>query len=87
VTAIIFRRRAFEEMDRIIQTHPARTAEFATALRELTICLTSNAEGMVESREPPYRVIVCGQLTFGFRPAPDEGRVYVVWVHLREVRR
>jgi hypothetical protein len=83
VIQVIFRRPAFEQMNRIIQANRTRAAEFATALQELTAALTSDPAAAGESRELPYRVIVCGQLTFRFRPAPDEGRAYVVRVRLR----
>jgi hypothetical protein len=86
VIQVIFRRPAFEQMNQIIQANPTRTAEFATALQELTAALASKPDAAGESREPPYRVLVCGQLTFRFRPAPDEGRAYVVRVRLRQPR-
>lgn len=86
MSEIIFRRPAFEQMDEIIRTNPTRATEFATALQQMTAALTTTAETSGESREPPYRVVFFGELTFHFRPAPDEGRVYVVRVRLRRPR-
>lgn len=86
MTAIIFRRPAFEQMDEIVRTNPERADEFAAALQELTRELTAKPDTAGESRDPPYRVAFYGQLTIRFRPAPDEGRVYVVRVRLRKPR-
>lgn len=81
-TQIVWRQMAFDRMDEIVRAFPERTAEFASALKGLTLALTPNPEQAGESREPPYRVIVCDPLTFRFRPATAEDAVYVVWVHL-----
>lgn len=78
---------AFNRMGDLIREYPERKAEFAASLKGLSLLLVPNPEQTGESREPPYRVTICGQLTFWFRPVLDEGRVYVVWVHLRETRR
>lgn len=86
MTQIIFRRPAFEQMDEIIRTHPSRAAEFATALQQLNAALTAGPEEAGESRDAPYRIAFFGNLTFRFRPAPDEGRVYIVRVRLRRSR-
>ena len=75
-----------EEMHGIVQAYPDRKSEFATALRALALALTPNPDKAGESREPPYRVFVHGQLAFWFRPAPNEDEAHVVWVHLREDR-
>ena len=56
------------------------------ALQELSAALTADPEGTGESRGPPYRVIICGERTFHFLPAPDEGAVYVVWVRIWKAR-
>jgi hypothetical protein len=82
---LVWRPPAFDRMSEIVRSAPDRKAEFAAALRELSAVLTADPSAG-ESREPPYRVVVCGQLTFRFRPAPDEGRVYVVRVWLRKRR-
>ena len=86
MSVIIFRGSAFEQMNRIIQSNPARVAEFAAALQQMTASLTADAATAGESRDPPFRVAFFGDLTFRYRPAPDEGRVYVVRVRLRRRR-
>jgi hypothetical protein len=83
MTQIIFRKPAFEEMDRIFRAHPERAGEFATVLRQINEALTTHADEVGESREPPYRVAFFGHFTIRFRPAPEEKRVYVVHVRLR----
>jgi hypothetical protein len=86
VNEIIFRQAAFDQMDEIIRNNPSRVAEFATALQQMTAALRGSADATGESRDSLYRVAFFGELTFHFRPAPDEGRVYVVNVRLRHSR-
>jgi hypothetical protein len=83
---IVWWSQAFDRMSEIVRAAPNRKAEFATALRDLSAALTSDAEGTGESRNPPYRVVFFGEFTFYFRPAPEEGRVYVVWVRIWKAR-
>ncbi len=85
-TQIIWQPDAFDHMNAIVQAAPNRKADFAAALRELSDALTSAPESTGESREPPYRVAIFGELTFYFRPAPDENRVYVIWVRIWKAR-
>src|SRR5207253_2318827 len=59
---IVWRPNAFDHMNAIVRAAPARKAEFAAALRELSAALTADAEGTGESREPPYRVAIFGEL-------------------------
>lgn len=77
---------AFERMGDIVRALPHRKGEFAAALRWIHSELTTDPTSVGESREPPYRVYVVGQLAFRFRASPDEGKVYVVRVRLRRPR-
>lgn len=85
-TNIVWRPPAFDHMSAIIRAAASRKDEFAAALRELAAALTADPDGTGESRDPPYRVAVFGDLTFWFRPAPDEGNVYIDWVRLWKAR-
>jgi hypothetical protein len=82
-TQIIWYPRAFDRMNRFVQSRPERKAEFAAALRALTLALSPSPEKAGESRDPPYRAFVHGNLAFWFRPAPTEDEAHIVWVHLR----
>lgn len=79
---IVWRPPAFERMGEIVEAYPDRKGTFAAALRDLTAALRTAAETEGESREESYRVTFYGPLTFIFRPAPDEGCVYVTEVRL-----
>jgi hypothetical protein len=83
---LIWQPDAFEHMSEIVRAAPNRKDEFATALRELSAALTADPEGTGESRNPPHRVVIVGELTFYFLPAPDESAVYVVWVRIWKAR-
>jgi hypothetical protein len=83
---IIWQPTAFDHMNAIVRAAPNRKDEFAAALRELSVALTTNPERTGESRDQPYRVAIFGELTFYFRPAPDESCVYVVWVRIWKAR-
>ena len=85
-TQIIWQPDAFDHMNAIVRAAPTRKDEFATTLRELSVALTADPTGTGESREPPIRVAIFGELTFYFRPAPEEDRVYVVWVRIWKAR-
>jgi hypothetical protein len=69
-TRLIWQPEAFEEMHGLVQAYPERKAEFANALKALTLALSPNPERAGESREPPYRIFVHGELAFWFRPDP-----------------
>lgn len=85
-TRVVWQSAAFEHMAKIVRAAPARKAEFAAALQELFAVLTADPEGTGESRDPPYRVVIIGELTFRFLPAPDEDRAYIVWVRIWKAR-
>lgn len=85
-TRVVWRRKAFDHMSAIVRAAPGRKAEYAAALRELSAALAADPLNTGEERDPPRRVAIFGELTFGFRPAPDEGAVYVLWVRLWKAR-
>lgn len=86
MNAIVFRRAAFEQVNQIVQTDPARVPEFAAAFQQMIDTLPADAGTVGESRDPPYRVAFFGDLTVHYRLAPEEGRVYVVRLRLRKRR-
>lgn len=83
---VIWRPAAFDRMSAIVRAAPERKDEFAAALRELNAALIADPTGTGESRDPPDRVAIFGELTFRFRPVPEEGKVYIVWVRIWKAR-
>jgi hypothetical protein len=80
---IVWRPPAFDRMREIVLAYPHLVGVFAAALRDLSEALGQDPAHEGESREEDYRVTFYGPLTFVFRPAPAEGKVYVTRVRLR----
>lgn len=85
-TRVVWQPDAFEQMSEIVRAAPSRKAEFAAALRELSAALATDPDGTGESRDPPYRVAIFGELTFFFRSVPDDATVYIDWVRIWKAR-
>lgn len=73
----------FDRMNDIIRDNPTRKHEFAVALRQITHQLSTDPDGVGESREDDTRVMFAGELSVFYRVDADEETVEIGDVRLR----
>ena len=74
----------FDDMNEIIRDNPVRKHEFALALRQITHQLSTNPEGIGESREKEMRVMFAGELSVFYQVDAGEKTVEIANVRLRQ---
>lgn len=76
-------RKAFEQMNQIIQLHPARKDEVADALQEVTARLQAHGMTVGESRGGNLRVYVAGPLTAFYVTDEEANTAEIIRVRAR----
>lgn len=79
---IAWKKRAFNQMDRLVARHPPRKQAFAAALKDMAGELSHDPEQVGESREGNERFACFGPLAIYFQVFPADRLVRVVSVHL-----
>ena len=74
----------FDDMNEVIRDNPARKHEFALALRQITHQLSTDPEGVGESREEEMRVMFAGELSVFYQVDAGEKTVEIANVRLRQ---
>ena len=74
----------FDDMNGIVRDNPARKHEFALALRQITHQLSTDPQGVGESREAGMRIMFAGELSEFYRVDTDEETVAIANVRLRQ---
>lgn len=81
---VVWGRQAFNAMDDTIRSNLGRRREFALTLRQMTHQLSTDPEGVGESREGEMRVMFAGELSVFYRVDADEKTVEIAHVRLRQ---
>ena len=74
----------FDDMNEVIRDNPARKHEFALALRQITHQLSTDPQGVGESREEEMRVMFAGELSVFYQVDAGEKTVEIANVRLRQ---